>query len=115
MEGLAADDVVGKGGDELRDKSAEGFGIFAMRQTVTFQGAGDEGLIDRRLIAGGYLNRLAIIRNHLGGQKSIGRRMRRDRLSLRGRGIQFVRKNDLPGGSRPAMPPEKRLATATMF
>ena len=35
------------------DESVEAFGIFAVRQVVAFQGAGDAGLTDQRLIPGG--------------------------------------------------------------
>ena len=73
MERLATDDLVGIGGEELRDESAEGFRIFAMRQMETFEGAGDERLIDERLIPGCCLRILEIISsNNISGRKSIG-------------------------------------------
>ena len=49
MQRLAVDDVVRQFRDELRRKRVERFGIFAVREPITLQRAGNAGQINARL------------------------------------------------------------------
>ena len=59
MEGLAADEVGGNLGEELRHQGAERFGILVVGEAVAFEGAGDEGFMDLRFDPGGVATILA--------------------------------------------------------
>ena len=70
MQRLAADDVVRKFFHELRNECVELFGIFAVRELVTFQRAGDLRFVYERLIVRSRLDCLGKVGNANGRQHS---------------------------------------------
>ena len=59
---MAADEVVGELGDELRHEGFEGWRIFSVGEAVAFEGAGDEGFI--------YF--VLVVRECLPGARTVG-------------------------------------------
>lgn len=72
-EGLAADDVMGNGFDELRHERVERVGILAVGEMIAFQGASDLGFVHHGLIVGGCLPRFGKIGNSDTGKNMIRR------------------------------------------
>src|SRR5581483_823000 len=94
---LAADHIMRRRVQKLRKQGFERFGIFAMDQPVSFEGAGDHGLIDLGLDLGGALNSPGEWRRAEAPGKFIWAAVL-ERLRLPAGGIDPVGEDHLVGG-----------------